>query len=300
MQNHDKQVSTNASTKTLTYMPWYEHLRDFVTSQWKMCSLYFIATLGVFWGIVEVISFFYPNAELGNVYVLSAILIGCLFSALIRSLHIYKNYIPVGLEYEGEKARKIAFSKKPFWEYALGYEIISNRINDIDRNLDDVLNNRVHVKVVRVLGELEYIDWIRTRPENLLRLVEVTKQLLLFDLIDAIHADENNDVDYQNLVRVADLIKNAYRSAYEYEIEGREIKFPSTFNLVHEIQSGWASVIRDGYRQMLNILSSVAMRKKGDLSPLEQVITFEQAPRIDEFNEELEKISKSLDQWLVE
>ena len=139
----------------------------------------------------------------------------------------------------------------------------------------------------------QYSDWLQTRPENLLRIVSVAKQLLIFDLIESIHANSSNEVDYHNLTRIIELIKDVYKSAYEFEVEGREMKIPKEFETVHEIQAGWASVIRDGFHQMLEILQSVATRNKGDFSPLDKTIVFEEPPRIDEFCEELEKITSS-------
>lgn len=139
----------------------------------------------------------------------------------------------------------------------------------------------------------QYSDWLQTRPENLLRIVSAAKQLLIFDLIESMHTDESNEIDYHNLIRIIELIKNIYKSAYEFEVEGREMKIPKEFETVHEIQAGWASVIRDGFHQMLEILQSVATRDKGDLSPVDKTIVFEEPPRIEEFCEELEKITSS-------
>lgn len=295
MSSDDEYVTSNKSERNLTYKPWHEHLKSFFISQWKVLSIYFFALFGIFSGIVQTASFFYPEYKLNSSYYLIAILIICATSSIVRCSYRYKNTIPEGLENENKKAQEIAFYQKPFWEYKLAHELLNHRINQIDRNLEDILNNRVHIKVVRTLGILEYVDWIQTRPENLLRLVDVSKQLLISDLVEAIHADENNNVDFKKLVRTADLIRDAYSSAYEYEIEGREIKIPKEFQVIHEIQSGWASVIRDGVRQMLTILNSVANRKRGDFSPLEGRIVFEAPPRIDEFSGELEKISKLME-----
>lgn len=280
----------NEGSRSLTYMPWHEHIKDFFLSQWKLFPIYWVGLFGIFWGLIEALSFFYPKLNLSNIFVLSVGLLAGFVVSLIRCIHIYRNSVPDGLENESSKVHKIAFSKKHYWEYALAYELLKSRVLDIDQKLDDVISNRVHINVTRTMSAEQYSDWLQTRPENLLRIVDVSKQLLIFDLIEAVHADEENEVDYRNLIRVVELIRNAYKSAYEFEIEGREIKIPEGLDVVHEIQAGWASVIRDGFHQMLEVLQSVATRRKGDFSPLDETIVFEKPPRIDEFCEELDRV----------
>lgn len=292
MENeNDNDNVRNEGSSVLTYMPWYEHVKDFSLSQWESMLVYWVGLFGVFWGLIEALSFFYPALNLSNIFVLSSGLSIVLISSLFRRIHVYRNSVPEGLEHETLKVQKISFSKKQYWEYALAYELVKSRIKKIDRNLEDVIGNRIHIKVTKTMSAEQYIDWLQTRPENLLRIVAVAKQLLIFDLIEAIHANESNEVDYHNLIRVIELIKGAYKSAYDFEVEGREIKIPEGFEVVHEIQASWVSVIRDGFHQMLEVLQSVATRDKGDFSPLDKTIIFEEPERIDEFGEELDKIS---------
>jgi hypothetical protein len=290
MENEDDIVK-NQGTRSLTYMPWYEHLKDFILSQWKTVLIYWVGLFGAFWGLIEASSFFYSELNLNNIYILSVCLSVGFLSALFRCIHIYQNTVPAGLEYESTTIHRIAFSKKYYWEYALAFELVKSRIEKIDRNLEDVICNRIHIKITKTMNIEQYIDWLQTRPNNLLQIVAVAKQLLIFDLIEAIHADETNEVDYPNLIRIVNLIRDLYQNAFDFEVEGREIKIPEGFEVVHEIQAGWASVIRDGFHQMLDILDSVATRKKGDFSPLDKTIVFEESPRIDEFGDELDRIS---------
>jgi hypothetical protein len=287
---NDDDIVKNHGPRSLTYMSWHEHTKDFFLFQWKSILVYWIGIFGAFWGLIEALSFFYPTFNLSNIFILSIGLGIGFLGALFRCIHVYRNSVPSGLELESANAHKIAFSRKHYWEYALAFELVKSRIQKIDRNLEDVICNRTHIKITKTMSVDQYIDWLQTRPENLVRIVAVAKQLLIFDLIEAIHADESNEVDYPNLIRVVDLIRDVYQSAYEFEVEGRKIKIPEGFEVVHEIQAGWVSVIRDGFHQMLDILQSVATREKGDLSPLDKTIVFEEPPRIDEFGDELDKI----------
>lgn len=291
----EEYIVRNEGARSLTYMPWHEHIKEFFLSQWKFLPIYWVALFGILWGLIEASSFFFPDSGLSNIYVLSTGLLVAFVVSLIRCIHAYRNSVPDGLENEPSTIHKIAFSKKHYWEYSLAYELVKSRILGIDQKLEDVLSNRVHINVIKTMNAEQYADWLQTRPENLLRIVEVSKQLLIFDLIEAIHADEENEVDYHNLIRVVELIKDVYGSAYEFEVEGREIKIPEGLEVIHEIQAGWASVIRDGFHQMLDVLQSVASRRKGDFSPLDKTIVFEEPPLIDEFCEKLDKISYELE-----
>lgn len=294
MEDEDNNVR-NEGARSLTFMPWHDHIKDFFLSQWKFLPIYWVALFGILWGLIEASSFFFPGSGLSNIYVLLSGLLVAFVVSLFRCIHAYRNSVPDGLENEPSIIHKIAFSKKHYWEYALAYELVKSRIHGIDQKLEDVLSNRVHIKVIKTMNAEQYADWLQTRPENLLRIVEVSKQLLIFDLIEAIHADEDNEFDYHNLIRVVELIKDVYGSAYEFEVEGREIKIPEGLEVIHEIQAGWASVIRDGFHQMLDVLQSVATRRKGDFSPLDKTIVFEAPPRIDDFCEKLDKISYELE-----
>ncbi|MEH6800599.1 MAG: hypothetical protein V7681_15005 [Halopseudomonas sabulinigri] len=294
MSEHDEEHVVNQSEKSLTYTPWAAHLKEFFYSQKKTLLLLFLSLFSIFIGLLEAAKFFYPNSKLNSAYILGFILCASAIISIIHCIGKYKNTVLEGLEKESKIAQKIAFSKRPFWEYGLAFELLSKRLNHIDRDLDDVLKNRVHVKIVRTPTPSEYMDWVQTRPKNLIRLVSISKQLLIFDLIEAMHADNNDDSYFRNLVHITDLIMAAYRSTYQYEVEGREVLIPENFEILHEIQSGWASVIREGISQMLNILDSVARRKNNDLSAVNETIVFEEPPGIENFCEELDKISGAM------
>ncbi len=286
----EKDNVSNEVTGSLTYMPWYEHIKEAILGHWKTLILYSVGGFGIFWGLIEAVSFFYPYLNLNNGIVLFIVLTICLVGAVLRCFIDYRHAIPQGLEDESPIIQGIARSKKHFWEYALAYELVRNRIEIIDQKLEDILKNRIHIKVVKSMDVESYIKWMQTRPENLLRIVETAKQLLIFDLVHAIHSEDGEEIDLYKLIRVVGLVGDLYKSTYDFEVEGREIIIPEGFELAHEIQFEWTSVIRDGFHQMLSILKSIAEREKDNFAPVEATITFEVPPRIDEFCEELERL----------
>lgn len=290
----EEDIVKNHISCNLTYMTWRDHLGEFVKGYWVKFFFYLFAGLGFLWGIVEAASFFYPNLNLKSLYIVLPALGVCIFGALCRCIIDYRNIIPQGLEDESLAVHNIYRSRKPFWEYALAYELLKDRVEEIDQELDDVVNNRVHVKVTQIMDAQEYIQWINKRQENLLRIVESAKQLLIFDLATSLQSNDGEHLDFVKLVKVVDLIKALYRTSYDFHVESLSIKFPDIFALLHEIQGEWILVVQDGIRQMLEILHSVATRKKDDFSPVEATITFQPPPRADEFCQELDRIADLL------
>ena len=280
----------NRSKGNLTYTPWWEHLLSFTKAYWQKSLFYILALLGVVWGVIEAASFFFPGSNLDSPYALGAVLSLCVLGSLIRCGSEYGNAIPEGLENESLTAQRIVRSKKPFWEFALAHELVSSRIEKIDAGLDDLLNNRVNVKIDRNMNVEDYVDWLNMRPDNLCQLVDVSKQLFVFDLVNTISVKKGDEVDLKALIGVADLIENLYRDVYGYEVEGRSIKIPGDFEHLHSLQNKWIAVIPDAVSQLLKILDSVAKRKKDDLSPVEATVTFAEPPKMDEFSEELNRL----------
>lgn len=291
----EETIVENRSNGNLTYTPWWEHILSFSGAYWRRFLLYVMACFGIVWGVIEAASFFYPSSNLDNLYALGAVFSLCIFGSIFRCISEYRNSVPKGLENESLIAQKIVRSKKPFWEFALAHELVRSRIEKIDIDLDDLLHQRVNVKIKRNMNIEDYINWLQMRPDNLSQLVNVSKQLFVFDLVNTISVKKGDDVDLKALIRVADLIKDLYRSVYDYEVEGRSIKIPEEFENLHSLQNEWIAVIPDAVSQLLKILESVSKRKKDDLSPVEATVTFDEPPKMDEFCEELDDLRARLD-----
>ncbi len=290
----EEDITINKSTMNLTYMPWYEHVKDAVALNWKSFFIFSVVIYGVFWGITESISFFYPDSNLNNNSIILLGVLTSLFVSLFRCIHDYNNFTPLGLENENRKIQKIAHIKKPFWEYALTFALLKRKLQNIDQKIDDVINNRIHIKITKSMDIVEYVHWLATRPENLLGMVRSAKQLLLFDLAYAFNTKNDDTMDLHNLVRVVDLIASLYHNTYEFEVERREIIIPEGFELIHDIQKEWVPPIRDAFKQMLDELNALSLRDMNDLGPIEVTLVFEELPRVDEYCTELERLEATL------
>lgn len=292
--NKNDDVTHNEISTNLTYSPWCDYILQAVYHNWIKLFIYVGAGFGACWGLIEAVNFFFPNLKLNSGIVLGIVLAIIIVVAFLRIVYDYGNSVPLGLENEKKEVQKIAIVKKPFWEYALAYELLKKRIEEIDKKLDDLDNNRTFVRVTKSFALLEYIEWLSNRPTNLMRMVNTEKQLLVYDLSEALNKEKGKELDFKKLVKVIEQIENLYQQTYDFDIEAKQIKIPESFEFVHSIQYGWTSVIRNGVKQMLEFLHSVSLRKKDDFSEAEINIKFDTPPRIDEFCTEMDRLENEL------
>jgi hypothetical protein len=228
--------------------------------------------------------------------------LSCITISLIlgvaKSITAYLNGNPQGLEEDSKVTHRVVILKKPFWEYKLASLLLHDRLNKIDARLEGLLSGKASVQITKSLSLEEYISWLKLRPTNLLNMVTVAKNLLIFELSSSIGGEKTGSLEIRGLVKLSDQIKNLYEAAYLFEIEGKQIDIPEGFNVIHEIQSAWVVVIRDGINQMFEVLDQISKRTAKDVHPINANIVFEEPPRIKEFEEELERLSDQ-DNYLI-
>lgn len=286
----ENDIFANQGSGIIDYMAWYDHVKFFFISRSKELLIYFVASFGVFWGIIEAASFFYPPAnKLGNKNVLIGLVLFCVIGSLGRCLYNYCNAVPVGLEGESSRGHAIARKKKMYWEFALACELIQNKIEAIDNRMNKILTMRVHTTIKKKLDTGAYIEWLEMRTPNILRMLDVCKNLYISDLFEKITAEKNEIYVYQ-LLEVINLIEEHYRALQDYVTEGMEVMVPEGFESIHTIQFEWITVFQDGMSQLLELLHSISVRDKTNSSIIESTIKFKELPKIDEFRRECNKM----------
>ena len=290
-ENYDVQ---SEQTGSYYYLRFYDHMFNCIKNHLIAFLVTSIATFGISWTFIEAISYLL-NLNLSD----SKILFGCVIVVSIifgtgKSVYNYLNKPPKGLENESNLAQRVAIQKRPFWEFKLAFVILSDRLSEIDEKLDNLLSGRTHIKVIKSLSNEEYSNWLSLRPTNLLNMVEVAKNLLVFELSSCIAGEKTGKLEINSLIKLADQIKDVYEATYQFVIEGKEITVPDGFETLHEIQSEWVNVIRDGFTQMLDVLDKISKRKAKDKDQINESIVFEEPPRISEFEQELERLEIEL------
>lgn len=287
--SHDVQ---NNYSSILKYTSIYEHAW---LALWTQVPLFFGSTFGVFgmlWTLSDATSSSLKIDLTGSKPYIGMALLS-LMAALVSTGYRYVHITPKGFESESRMIQKLAHLKRPRWEYKLGLSLLQDRLSPTDRKLSELLAGRYYVPISRKPENHEYMKWLMMRPANLLRMVEVAKTLLIFDLPKAMMATGNSEVCPQQILQSVERINQFYHQTYEFELDGFSIEPPEGFKKIHQIQSGWTQVIREGVHQMFDFLQQVIdanLKKKTALIAF--TITIEAPIGLREFEEELGRLGQ--------
>jgi hypothetical protein len=291
--------STTSFSSSIEYTPVYKHILNTLKSRWKKILLTTIAVFSVSWTVINSSGYFLKIDFSGfNLFILLALL--SIIFAFIHTIFIYISTPPPGLEGLPYDIQRIAILKKPFWEYRFAHDLLKFKLLEIDTYLNGIQKGQIYIEVTQRPTIKEYIDWFLLRPVNLLKMIEIIKNLLLKDLPACLINNNENKVYFEKIILCIENIKNLYQNACNYEIEGRKIEPPEVFSKIHKIQSGWSKEIRNGIVQALEFLTKIyTMDKKGlkHLSkdnPVYYRITFNEPEGLDEALEEIKKIERKL------
>ena len=284
----------NPFSAEIKYTSLPEHAVQILKKKWQRVIITGIAVFGVIWTFVESGNYFFHLDLSGKYYYLLLIIIS-LLSAFIYSTLSYLKTPPDGLEKLPHHMQRIAILKKPFWEYRFAYVLLNDKLAEIDNHLLGVLNGQVYIEISKKPKISEYIDWIQLRPKNLINMIDIANKLLVFELPASLAATKETKIFYKNVLECIERIKDLYQKTCDYEIEGREITPPEGFDKIHEIQSGWSKVIRDGIKQILKFLEKISnLDKKKLKDPIKFTIMFNEPEGINEFESELNNIKNNV------
>lgn len=297
--NLDTDLISHTGSTNLSSVNFINHIIQYIQKQWIKFFLTYIAFLGGSFAIIEIIIYFFKIDLANKMIFIPLIFISFLF-ALIISVKSYINIVPIGLENESKIIRRIGHIKKLYWEYDLAYTLLAQNIKLTDQKFDEILNNQVFIKTKKSLSIVEYTQWLQNRPSNLIKMINVAKNLMINELFSCLISKKGEEVDINRLVQIIKLIQKLYEDAYNFEVEGKEYVVPEIFQQIHNIQSGWTEVIRDTIQQLLAILKEISTRKKDNEEPIIAEITFGELKRLKEFQSELAKIESHLPRLIAE
>lgn len=264
-----------------------------VLARWRLLMLVALAVFGALWTIVEASAYFL-NIDLRGWLLYTLAGVAALGSALVRAIYAYLHECPDGLEGESAIARRIAQVQRPHWEFRLGRQLLEDKLHALDAELRDVLSRRVFVGVGRRLSIGDYFSWAQTRPDNLLRMVDVAKHLLLVDFPSVLTAQEGRPAEPAAILSVVNRIQDLYAVTVTYEREMHAIAPPDEFRALHALQAGWTNPIRDGMQQMFHFLDAVLSLGPMGSHEVDFTIKFDAPPNIDAFCHELDRLTRNL------
>ena len=272
------------------YKSSWDHLAVLI-ARWRSFLLTMLAVLGSVWGIGQGIDFFLNVPVKGWFFFLASLVIA-LLSAMVWTGYAYIHDFPSGLEAESSAAKRIAQLQRPGWEYQLTGQLLDDKLFSLDRELEDLIEGRVFVPIDKRLAADEYIDWVKTRPENVLRMIEVAQQLLVRDFPVSLASEKDQPADPVAIVAVVDRIRDLYEESINFERVGRAIAPPPEMDYLHRLQFGWTNPVRQGVQQLFSLIDEVLNFKKQSLHEVDFTIDYGEPSNIDAFCEELDRLER--------
>lgn len=215
-------------------------------------------------------------------------------AALVHAIHVYLHACPEGLEEESAVARRIAQVQRPHWEFRLGRQLLTEKLHALDAELRDMLEGRMFIGIGKRLSLEEYLSWAQTRPDNLLRMVDVARQLLLVDLPSVLTGQEGRPAEPATILSVVNRIRDLYAVTVTYERDMRAVAPPDELTSLHALQVGWTNPIRDGMQQMFHFLDAVLSLSPRGNHEVDFTIKLDAPPNVDAFCAELDRLTRDL------
>lgn len=283
------EVVTNRARITLTYTPIYLHCWLALRHGWRTLTGSFCSVFGVLWmflgAITHSVGVDYTGLSILGSMAGIALVVAAAFTGYRCSTHIRP-----GFEGQPPSIQNVVRWKRPRWEYRLALLLLQDRLSRTDRQLRDLADGRRYVGLTQPNDVNSHVDWLRLRPMNLTRMVEVAKQLLVYDLPRALSSSSSGETSPVSIVDCVDAISDLYDETLDFELESRRVLPPEGFEEVHRIQDGWSQTIRDGIRQVTDFLERAIERNPRSGKPLEFTIEFDAPKDVDKFNAELDRL----------
>lgn len=286
-------VVTNRVRITITYVPMYMHCWLALKHGWRTLAGAFCSVFGVLW------MFFGAVTGLLGISYTGLSVFGSLAGMSLAVAAVYTGYrhstsVPPGFEGELSSIQSVVRWKRPKWEYGLALLLLQDRLSRTDRQLRDLVQGRRYVGLTMPHDVDSYVAWLRLRPQNLTRMVEAAKQLLVYDLPRVLDSSSSGEGSPISIAECVDAISDLYVETLNFELESHRVLPPEGFDGVHRIQNGWSEAIRDGIRQVTDFLERGIARDLRSDEPLEFMIEFDRPKDVDEFNKELDRLMAQL------
>jgi hypothetical protein len=277
-------------TVTFTETSLLDRLKRFAPFLPKEIPLFAAVTIS-FWGVAEVLAEFGGGAI--SLKSLAAPALATAFAVTsYKAVQKYRASVPEALSDESSASRSIHRKGRCGWQFALALQMLKERTNSSDRMLQRIENGASFV-APQVLDHKEYLDWIRRRPEVVLRLLRSVAVQSTSEL-PSVLAKPHSDSFLVDLKDSVSELSKLYQETVTFELESRSVDPPDELTKAHEMTYGWSNPIRDGIREFLGVLEQISQidprSARNDGSPPPSFgIKFDPPPNIDEFTQELKR-----------
>ena len=250
----------------------YTHMHDYFSEPTQLLSVT-IYTFGVLWTFGGAAIQFSGAKPRGWCSYLVLILFS-LLTALCWRVYKYLSYIPEGFENESSKSQKIAHLQRPFWQFHLAKVLLEKKLTPIEKELEDIENGKVFLIATKPESFQSYINWSRSSTANLLKMLEVAKQLLLFDFPKALQSTKEKSATPIEILETVNTISRFYKETVEFERSLRKVIPSEELKQLHRLQFGWSDIIRKAVRQLFDFIEQICESDEKENTNIEYIIEF--------------------------
>jgi len=233
---------------------WFEHIWDFIRNNFQELITFFVLT-GTLWGFVLVLTEALDNRAAIGEFALPVIIIGVLavfYKAYIKCI----TYTPETLQEESDAVKIIFRKQKCGWQYALAWQMLSDRIGNINMTLERIDKGAEFIEPAYLTSE-DYDEWLKLRPIALTRLVHAS-MIQCTDELPSFLATTKHEKQLTELKSRILALVQLYEHTKKYEIECYQIVPQEQFIKLHEMTYGWTHPIQEGINEFMNILLALA------------------------------------------
>ena len=277
---------------TFSEKNWRESGREFLRFLYGELSAFGATALGL-WGLAGVLAAA-TNERVLIERLATPVLLGALAVAMYRAYRARVTHVPEALASENSTVHRIFRRQRCGWNAALARAMLVDRIDGTEATLQRIKLGAEYVTPRRVERQ-EYVDWLRTRPESMQRLVRAA-MVLVTEILPGVIGRTTEEADLADLKDESDALARVYGSARDLEIECFRLVPPEEFAAIHEMTHGWTDTIRKSVREFCEILENLEAvdRKrllKGDVPSPNFSITVGAPENMEEFNRRLEAVA---------
>ncbi len=289
--NNDE-LTTTSATFVISYKSAWDHFVAILSAPIQIIAIA-AGCFGSIWTIYEASVSSLKLEPNRLIPYLSFLAISIAVSMAWRIYH-YVNACPEGLEVVSNTARRIAHLQRPRWEFRFAKSVLAQLLGPIDRECRDLLDGKVFVLGQHPRDFREYCSWLAGRHDNMLRMLEIAKQLMLVDFPHALASTEHKKASPKEILDVSFAIQRVYQEAVNYERSSLAILPPEECDMLHQLQVGWSQPIRDAILQLFDFLQRICDVDYRKDSHLEYTIDFGECANVDKYCNELDRLEAKL------
>lgn len=290
---NDDELTTNV-TFVFSYKTVWEHFVGIFSAPVQIIAIA-AGCFGSIWTIYEATIASFTLTPNRLIQYLSFLAISIAISMAWRIYH-YVNACPDGLEKVSHTARRIAHLQRPLWEFRFAKSVLAELLGPIDGECRNLLDGKVFVLAERRRDVREYYCWLAGRPENMLRMCGIARELIVIDFPKALASTKVKTACPKKILDVSLAIQRVYKEALNYERSSLAILPPEGFERLHKLQVGWSQPIRDAIVQLFDFLQQICDLDYRRDSRIAYTIDFGECPNVDEYCHELDLLGAKLPQ----